>query len=99
MSMLVAGVHAFGDEVEMLELAKPRSLAADDVLIEVCGAGIESLDNIIRIGGWDVGAKPPMALGVEAAGVVRTVGAHASGFAAGDEVLCRWATRALRRRL
>jgi hypothetical protein len=27
-------------------------------------------DEFVRMGGWDVSAKPPMALGVEAAGAV-----------------------------
>jgi NADPH:quinone reductase-like Zn-dependent oxidoreductase len=86
--MLVAGVRAFGGKVEMLEVDEPRSLAADEVLIEVRSAGIGNWDNIVRTGDWDVGARPPMALGVEAAGVVKAVGAHPSGFSVDDEVLC-----------
>jgi NADPH:quinone reductase-like Zn-dependent oxidoreductase len=88
MSMLVTGVHAFGGEVEILEVDEPRSLAADEVLIEVRSAGIGNWDSIVRTGEWDVGTRPPMALGVEAAGVVKAVGANASGFSAGDAVLC-----------
>jgi NADPH:quinone reductase-like Zn-dependent oxidoreductase len=66
MSMLVAGVRAFGGEVEMLEVDEPRSLAAEEVLIDVRSAGIGDWDNIIRSGDRDVGTRPPMALGVEA---------------------------------
>jgi NADPH:quinone reductase-like Zn-dependent oxidoreductase len=86
--MLVAGARAFGGEVETIEVDEPRSLAADEVLIEVRSAGVGNWDDIIRTGGWDVGATPPLALGVEAAGVITAVGARASGFRVDDEVLC-----------
>ena len=72
--MLVAGVRTFGGDVETLEVDDPRPLAADEVLIDVRGAGVGNWDNIIRCGGWDVGARPPLALGVEAAGVIKAVG-------------------------
>ena len=88
MSMLVAGVHALGGKVEMLEVEEPRPLAADEVLIEVRSAGIGNWDNIVRAGDWDVGASPPMALGVEAAGVIKAVGADPSRFSVGAAVLC-----------
>lgn len=86
--MVVAGVRAFGGEVETIEVGEARPLAADEALIEVYSAGIGNWDDIIRTGGWDVGATPPMALGVEAAGVIKAVGAHPNGFGVGDEVLC-----------
>ena len=86
--MLVAGVRTFGGKVETLEVDDPRPLAADEVLIDIRGAGIGNWDNIIRYGGWDVGTRPPLALGVEAAGVIKAVGAGLSGFSVDDEVLC-----------
>ncbi len=86
--MLVAGVRTLGGKVEMLELDGPRPLAADEVLIDIRGAGVGNWDNIVRYGGWDIGRTPPLALGVEAAGVIKAAGAHASGFTVGDEVLC-----------
>jgi NADPH:quinone reductase-like Zn-dependent oxidoreductase len=86
--MLVAGVRTFGGNVETLEVDDPRPLAADEVLIDVRGAGVGNWDNIIRCGGWDVGVRPPLALGVEAAGVINAVGNCPSGFSVGDEVLC-----------
>ena len=72
--MLVSAVRWLGGEVETLELDDPRPLAADEVLIDVRGAGVGNWDNIIRYGGWDVGTRPPLALGVEAAGVIKAVG-------------------------
>lgn len=86
--MLVAGVRTLGGKVETLEVDDPRPLAADEVLIDVRSAGIGNWDNIIRYGGWDVGTRPPLALGVEAAGVIKAVGSRPSGFSVGDEVLC-----------
>ncbi|HZC32239.1 MAG TPA: zinc-binding dehydrogenase [Candidatus Bathyarchaeia archaeon] len=57
------------------------------MLIEVRAAGIGNWDDLVRTGAWDVGTAPPMALGVEAAGVIRAVGATQARFAPGDEVL------------
>ncbi|MGD1346694.1 NADP-dependent oxidoreductase [Mycobacterium seoulense] len=86
--MLVAGVRTLGGKVELLDVDEPRRLAADEVLIDVRAAGVGNWDDIIRTGGWDVGTRSPMALGVEAAGVVKAVGVDASGFSVGDAVLC-----------
>jgi hypothetical protein len=33
------------------------------VLIEVHASGVGNWDNIVRSGGWDIGIRPPMALG------------------------------------
>jgi NADPH:quinone reductase-like Zn-dependent oxidoreductase len=78
----------FGGTVETVEVDGPRRLAADEVLIDVRAAGVGNWDDIVRAGGWDVGTSPPLALGVEAAGVIKAVGAHPSGFSVDDEVLC-----------
>jgi NADPH:quinone reductase-like Zn-dependent oxidoreductase len=86
--MLVAGVRTLGGTVETLDVDDPRPLAADEVLIDVRSAGVGNWDDIIRTGGWDVGVSPPLALGVEAAGVIKVVGAGSSGFGVGDGVLC-----------
>lgn len=86
--MLVAGVRALGGNVETFVVDDPRPLAADEVLIDLRGSGIGNWDNIVRYGGWDVGGTPPLALGVEAAGVIKAVGTDPSGFRVGDEVLC-----------
>jgi NADPH:quinone reductase-like Zn-dependent oxidoreductase len=85
--MQAAGIHAFGGEVQMLELAAPGSPAPDEVVIAVRAAGVGNWDEIVRTGGWDVGRPPPLALGVEAAGVVAAVGEDVASLSPGDKVL------------
>jgi NADPH:quinone reductase-like Zn-dependent oxidoreductase len=85
--MQAAGIDAFGGEVHMLELAAPGSPAPDEAVISVRAAGVGNWDEFVRTGSWDVGRRPPLALGVEAAGVVAAVGEDVTGLAAGDEVL------------
>jgi len=85
--MRAAGIEAFGRDVGMLELTAPASPAPDEVLISMCAAGVGNWDEIVRSGGWDVGRRPPLALGVEAAGVVAAVGEGVTGLAPGDAVL------------
>src|ERR671926_1119093 len=85
--MQAAGIDAFGGEVHLLELAAPGSHAPDELLISVRAAGVGNWDEIVRVGEWDVGRRPPMALGVEAAGVVAAIGADVTSLAPGDEVL------------
>jgi NADPH:quinone reductase-like Zn-dependent oxidoreductase len=85
--MLVAGIHRTGGDVGMLDVPGPRPLAEDEVLIQVRAAGVGNWDEFVRTGGWDVGRRPPMALGVEAAGVVTAVGSLVSDWASGDEVM------------
>jgi NADPH:quinone reductase-like Zn-dependent oxidoreductase len=43
-------------------------------------------DDIARTGGWDLGIRPPMALGVEAAGLVAAAGDGVARIRAGDRV-------------
>ena len=85
--MLVAGIRRTRGEVGIIRVPPPRPLAEDEVLIEVRAAGVGNWDEIARTGGWDVGRRPPMALGVEAAGVVRAVGSMVTDWAPGDEVM------------
>jgi NADPH:quinone reductase-like Zn-dependent oxidoreductase len=75
-----------GGRVESLELPGPPPPRADEVVIEVKAAGVGNWDRFAQEGSWDVGIAPPMALGVEAAGVVAEVGADAR-FEPGDEVM------------
>jgi|tagenome__1003787_1003787.scaffolds.fasta_scaffold20624651_1 NADPH:quinone reductase-like Zn-dependent oxidoreductase len=81
------GIVSIGGPVSDIELPDPRPLADDEVLIAVRGAGVANWDEIVSKGGWDVGIAPPMALGVEAAGLVTEVGAAVHDWAPGDEVL------------
>lgn len=85
--MRAAGIHRIGGTVESLDLPDPRALRPDEVLIEVAAGGVGNWDDIARTGGWDLGATPPMALGVEAAGTVIAVGAAVTTVAPGADVL------------
>lgn len=85
--MQVAGIRRIGDRVEIIAVGELRPLAGDEVLLEVMAAGVGNWDEFVRTGGWDVGARPPMALGVEAAGLVMAAGRAVSDWAPGDEVM------------
>lgn len=85
--MLVAGIRRTGGDVEMINVPEPRPVAEDEVLIRVRAAGVANWDEIVRTGGWDVGSSPPMALGVEAAGMVTAVGSAVTDWVPGDEVI------------
>jgi NADPH:quinone reductase-like Zn-dependent oxidoreductase len=85
--MRVAGIERRGGRVEMIDVADPRTPRGGEVLIEVRAAGVGNWDETLRAGEWDVGRNPPMALGVEAAGVVAAVGPSVGDWSVGDEVL------------
>jgi len=85
--MQAAGIRRIGDQVEMIEVGELRPLAGDEVLLGVRAAGVGNWDEFIRTGGWEVGARPPMALGVEAAGTVLAAGQAVSDWAPGDAVM------------
>jgi NADPH:quinone reductase-like Zn-dependent oxidoreductase len=53
----------------------------------VMAAGVGNWDELARAGGWDIGIQPPMALGVESAGIIMKVGEGVSRFAVGDAVV------------
>jgi D-arabinose 1-dehydrogenase-like Zn-dependent alcohol dehydrogenase len=79
-----AGVRRFGDVAEILELPRPRGLRPDEVMIDVRVCGVGNWDEFVRTGNWDLGTRPPMALGVEAAGLVTAVGDQMAGITTGD---------------
>lgn len=81
------GIRNIGGAVEIIDLPDPRPLEADEVLIDVKAAGVGNWDQVVRTGVWEVGAVPPMALGVEAAGTICAVGNGVEGWRAGDEVM------------
>ena len=82
--MRAAGIRLINGVVEPLRLPGPRELRADEILIEVRAAGVANWDDFVHTGAWDTGTRPPMALGVEAAGLVASVGSSVTGFAEGD---------------
>jgi NADPH:quinone reductase-like Zn-dependent oxidoreductase len=82
-----AGIERFGGGVRELSLPDPRPAGAGETLITVRAAGVGPWDDIVRLGSWDVGPRPPMALGVAAAGTVAAVGAGVDGWSVGDEVM------------
>jgi NADPH:quinone reductase-like Zn-dependent oxidoreductase len=85
--MEVAGIERYGGPVERIAVADPRPLRAGEVLIRVLAAGVGNWDHVVREGAWDVGRSPPMALGVEAAGIVAAVAPETGKWAVGDQVL------------
>jgi NADPH:quinone reductase-like Zn-dependent oxidoreductase len=85
--MRVAGIERFGGAVQTLEVAEPRALGEDEALIEVKAAGVGNWDDIVRMGDWEVGRAPPMALGVEAAGIIAALGHGVDRWSVGDDVL------------
>src|SRR5690349_11714935 len=85
--MRAAGIRQFGATIELLELPAPGTPAPDEVVIRVVAAGVGNWDDLVRQGRWDVGAPPPLALGVEAAGLIERVGHAVRGFAPGARVL------------
>ena len=84
--MRAAGVRLINGTVESVQLPGPRELRADEILIDVRAAGVGNWDEFVRTGGWDTGTRPPMALGVEAAGIVASAGSSVTGLAVGDRV-------------
>jgi NADPH:quinone reductase-like Zn-dependent oxidoreductase len=84
--MRAAGVNQASGPVAPLELADPRPLRDGEILLQVQAAGVGNWDEFVRTGDWDTGARPPMALGVEAAGTVAAVGGTVPGFRLGDRV-------------
>ena len=71
MTQRAAGVIGVGGPVTPLELPSPRELRDDEVLIDVRAAGVGDWDEIMRVGRWPSGLRPPHALGVEAEGIRR----------------------------
>ncbi|MFB7510326.1 alcohol dehydrogenase catalytic domain-containing protein [Streptomyces broussonetiae] len=81
-------------EVVLLELLEPSSPGPGQILVAVEAAGVGPWDELLNGAGWDVGLRPPAALGVEGAGKVLAVGAGVTGFAVGDRVLAHEAPAA-----
>jgi NADPH:quinone reductase-like Zn-dependent oxidoreductase len=82
-----AGIERFGGDVRELSLPDPRPAGAGETLITVRAAGVGPWDDLVRLGSWDVGPRPPMALGVAASGTVAAVGPGVDEWSVGDEVM------------
>ena len=85
--MRAAGIKALGEPVEIFEVDELAAPAAGKVLIDVVAAGIGPWDDLVRVGGWQVGGPAVMALGTEAAGTVAAVGPGVAELREGDEVM------------
>ncbi len=85
--MKAAGIERLGGAVRELSLPDPHPAGAGETLITVRAAGVGPWDDIVRLGSWDVGPRPPMALGVAASGTVAAVGAGVDRWSVGDEVM------------
>jgi NADPH:quinone reductase-like Zn-dependent oxidoreductase len=53
----------------------------------VRAAAVAPWDDLVRAGSWDVGPRPPMALGVAASGTILALGPGVDGWSVGDEVM------------
>jgi NADPH:quinone reductase-like Zn-dependent oxidoreductase len=85
--MLGAGIAAIGGPIRILTLDEPQVETEGEVVLEVHAAGVGNWDELARVGRWEIGGPPPMALGVEAAGTVAAAGGAVGPHAVGDEVL------------
>jgi len=88
--MKAAIIREYGINVEIANIPEPE-LLADSVLIEVHGASINPIDNIIRAGYMKefIPISFPYTMGFDVSGVVVKVGANVSKFKKGDEVYSR----------
>lgn len=80
-------VESEGTDVTLLDLPEPPQPGTGEVLLAVDAAGVGPWDRLLNTGGWDVGLRPPAALGVEGVGRVEVVGAGVQGLAVGDRVV------------
>ncbi|MBY8343475.1 NADP-dependent oxidoreductase [Streptomyces spinosirectus] len=86
--MKAIGVSAPGaTEVVALDLPDPPPPGEGQLLIEVEAAGVGPWDQLLNTGGWDVGLRPPAALGVEGVGRVRAIGPGVQGISVGDRLV------------
>ena len=82
-----SGISAVHDVVEWLALPPPPEPGPGQVLVAVEAAGVGPWDDLVRQGSWDVGLRPPAALGVEGTGRVVAVGPGVTAVSVGDAVL------------
>ena len=85
MRAMVVSEFGNADVLKLQEMPVPRC-GEDDVLIEVHAAAVNPIDFKVRKGALRAGRKQPIILGFDVSGVIREMGAKASGFKVGDEV-------------
>jgi NADPH:quinone reductase-like Zn-dependent oxidoreductase len=86
----IANYGPVDEIIRTTAMPKPRP-GAQDILVQVCAAGVNPIDWKIAEG-YMRGTRPfsmPLILGNEVAGVVTTVGGESAGFKNGDEVYVR----------
>ena len=83
-------VDAYKKPLRLAEVAEP-SVGDHDVLVEVAAAGLNQLDDKVRLGEFKAFLKyrGPFVLGHDLAGTVIGVGSQVRAFAVGDEVFAR----------
>ncbi|MFF7105280.1 NADP-dependent oxidoreductase [Streptomyces nigra] len=74
-------------DVNLLDIPEPPPPGRGQVVVEIEAAGVGPWDRLLNTGGWDVGLRPPAALGVEGVGRVCAVGPGVQGISLGDRVL------------
>ena len=82
-----SGISVNHGVVEWSEFPFPPEPGPGQVLVAVEAAGVGPWDDLVRQGGWDVGLRPPAALGVEGTGRVVAVGPGVATVSVGDAVL------------
>lgn len=85
--MRACGVTEVDGQVTSLALPSPPQPGRGQVLIAVQAAGVGPWDRLLHTGGWDVGLRPPAALGVEGAGRILALGDGVSRLAVNERVL------------
>src|SRR5690625_5881622 len=87
MSAVFAFTTYGGPEVQQLTERKAPTPGPDEIAIKVRAAGVNPADWKRREGAFGTRGALPVAMGLEAAGVVTAVGDGVDEFAVGDEVL------------
>ena len=90
MNAFIIDRYGSGRRLRAGEMPDPE-VREDDVLIQICAAGVNNLDSKIRSGEFKrlLPYRLPLILGNDVAGVVLRVGARVGRFKPGDEVYAR----------
>src|SRR3954453_1944653 len=82
-----SGISADDGAVEWSEFPSPPEPGPRQILVAVEAAGVGPWDDLVRQGSWDVGLRPPAALGGGGSGRAVAVGPGVTTVAIGDAVL------------